>query len=140
MKSVKTAAVCNWRIYQRSHNRPVEKNTQPPYFNRLLNAYGRCAHAIKEPWHYNLMSSAERFIMNTTSKILTGLLVGTLVGALAGVLLAPSTGKTTRKKINKKAKKLVKQLEGYLGMTKTRSRTTTHSRIQKNGRAAVAAR
>ncbi len=78
--------------------------------------------------------------MNTTSKVIAGLLVGTLVGALTGVLLAPATGKSTRKKINRKAKKLVKQLEGYLGMAKTKSRATTHSRLHKNGRPAVATR
>jgi gas vesicle protein len=78
--------------------------------------------------------------MNTTSKVIAGLLVGTLVGALTGILLAPSTGKTTRKKINRKAKKLVKQLEGYLGMSKTKQRAgnTSHARLHKNGRAAVA--
>jgi gas vesicle protein len=78
--------------------------------------------------------------MNTTSKVIAGLLVGTLVGALTGVLLAPATGKTTRKKVNRKAKKLVKQLEGYLGMAKTKQRTgnATQPRVHKNGRAAVA--
>ena len=78
--------------------------------------------------------------MNTTSKVITGLLVGTLVGALTGVLLAPATGKTTRKKINRKAKKLVKQLEGYLGMAKQKTKATSHARVHKNGRAALATR
>jgi gas vesicle protein len=77
--------------------------------------------------------------MNTTSKVIAGLVLGALVGALTGVLLAPSTGKTTRKKINRKAKKLVKQLEGYLGIAKPKSRTTS-GRLHKNGRPAVATR